>query len=44
MWFWTILQKEKDISSLKHVCRMLETVSMEVCAKHGWFSYNRLNS
>jgi hypothetical protein len=41
--FWTILQKEKDRASLKHSCRILETVSMEICAKHRWLSYNRLN-
>jgi hypothetical protein len=33
--FWTILQNEKHRTSLKHACRMLETVAIEVCAKHG---------
>jgi hypothetical protein len=40
---WAILQKEKDRSSLKYACCMLETVAMEVCAKHGWLSYSRIS-
>jgi hypothetical protein len=42
-WFWTILQKEKDRLSLKHAFHMLESEAVEVCAKHRWLSYNKLN-
>jgi len=42
--FWIALQKKNDKPLLKWACRMMETVAMEIFAKHGWSSLERLSA
>jgi hypothetical protein len=42
--FWNILQKECNRSPLKWARRTLETLAMEVFAKHGWSSFKRISA
>jgi hypothetical protein len=40
--FWSLLQKEEDRHLVKMGCRTIETVAMELFARHGWSFRNRL--
>jgi len=40
--FWSLLQKEEDRHLMKMGCKTIETVAMEVFARHGWSFSNRL--
>ena len=42
--FWITLQKKNDKPFLKWACRMMETLAMEIFAKHGWSSLKRLSA
>ena len=39
---WSLLQKEEDRHLMKMGCKTIETVAMEVFARHGWSFSNRL--
>jgi hypothetical protein len=40
---WAIFQKEEDRQKLQDACRLLEIVTMEIFARHGWRFSNRLS-
>jgi hypothetical protein len=40
---WAKFQKEENQNSLQTACRVIETLIMEIFAKHGWWSSNRLS-
>ncbi|WVZ94906.1 hypothetical protein U9M48_040735, partial [Paspalum notatum var. saurae] len=40
--FLELLQKANNETFMKWACRALETMSMEVFAKHGWPSFKRI--
>jgi hypothetical protein len=40
--FWSLLQKEEDRHLVKIGCRTIETVAMEVFARHDWSFRNIL--
>jgi hypothetical protein len=40
--FWSLLQNEEDGHLVKMGCRTIETVAIEVFARHGWSFTNRL--
>jgi hypothetical protein len=42
--FWSTMQKNRNKQLLKWVCRTLETVAMEIFAKHGWSSFKRIDA
>jgi hypothetical protein len=41
-WTWALLQTEENQTSLHATCRLVETMTMEVFAKHDWWFSNRL--
>jgi hypothetical protein len=42
--FWSTMQKNRNKQLLKWVCRTLETMAMEIFAKHGWSSFKRIDT
>jgi hypothetical protein len=40
---WPNFQKDQMKNTLQSACRVMESVTMEIFAKHGWWSINRLS-
>jgi hypothetical protein len=40
---WPNFQKDPMKNTLQSACRVMESVTMEIFAKHGWWSINRLS-
>jgi hypothetical protein len=40
---WALFQKEEEQTVLRIACQLVETLTMEIFAKHGWWSSNRLS-
>jgi hypothetical protein len=39
---WASFQKEEKRQALHDACRLMETMTMDIFAKHGWWSNSRL--
>jgi glutamine synthetase type III len=40
---WALFQKEENRTAIQAACRLVETMTMEIFAKHGWWFSNRLS-
>jgi hypothetical protein len=40
---WALFRKEENRTAIQAACRLVETMTIEIFAKHGWWFSNRLS-